>query len=82
MHALLWHNKHHRPLTAALQQALRDFQAAPHTQGRTATVCQLNPQQIPLDTSTLYGLTLDANPQVPIDHLRICAKNGDSDDDG
>ncbi|GAB4444172.1 MAG: hypothetical protein Kow0031_26590 [Anaerolineae bacterium] len=80
MHALLWYNKHRRPLAAALRQALRDFQAAPHTRGRTAAVCQLNPQQLPLDTSTLHGLKLVANPQVPINHLRICAQNGEVND--
>lgn len=77
MHALLWHNKYHRPLAAALQQALCDFRAALHTKGHVATVCQLNPEQLPPDTSTLHGLTLVANPQVPLDHLRICAQNGE-----
>lgn len=80
MPALLWHNKHHRPLAAALQQALRAFQTAPHTQGRTAAVCQLNPRQLPPDTPALHGLPLAANPQVPLDHLRICAGNGATDD--
>jgi hypothetical protein len=80
MHALLWHNKHHRPLATAVQQALRAFRAAPHTQGQTAAVCQLNPQQLPSGTSTLHGLALTANPQVPADHLRVCAAAGATDD--
>lgn len=73
MPALLWHNKHHHPLPVAIQLALRDFQSARHTRGQAARVCRLNPGQMPgPEPPPPGGLTLIADPTVPLDHLRVC----------
>lgn len=68
---ILYNNKGNYPPGIAVKLARTLFHYADHTAGHKPVAAQFHPQQQPPD-ETINGLAVQGNPQVPLNHIRIC----------
>jgi hypothetical protein len=69
---VMYKNKKHIPITKGIHKTLQLFQTLDHTRNHIPQECHLNPTEVNGLPSTIEGMDIIANPNIPRGHIRIC----------